>query len=179
MVTQTYIGKGDAKLHTQICHFCEIIEEARERERVVFEDESVVVIEDRKPKAPIHLLVLPKHHCENINELMLQYPETINAMLLFSQDYIGSQASLGETIFGLFIGTCPTHRHLHLQLLCGQELSVIADYTPGDGSGSGRIEYESPIVVRENKMTFPLDIISANGKRIVCKQCSSCQRILA
>jgi hypothetical protein len=37
-----------------------------------------------------------------------------------------------------------------------------------------KISYERPIVVKEKKMTFPLEIIQADGKRVVCKQCSSC-----
>jgi hypothetical protein len=37
-----------------------------------------------------------------------------------------------------------------------------------------KINYERPIVVKERKMTFPIQIIEAKGKRVVCKQCSSC-----
>lgn len=34
--------------------------------------------------------------------------------------------------------------------------------------------YEKPIIVKQTKMQFPLDIIKAKGKGVVCKQCSSC-----
>jgi len=37
-----------------------------------------------------------------------------------------------------------------------------------------KLQYEKPVVKKENKMVFPLEIIQANGQRIVCKQCSSC-----
>ena len=37
-----------------------------------------------------------------------------------------------------------------------------------------RINYERPVLVKEKKMTFPIQIMEAQGKRIVCKQCSSC-----
>ena len=37
-----------------------------------------------------------------------------------------------------------------------------------------KLSYERPIVVKEREMNFPLEIIQANGKRVVCKQCSSC-----
>ncbi len=33
-------------------------------------------------------------------------------------------------------------------------------------------KYEKPSIVRQVKMTFPIDIMEAKGK--VCKQCSSC-----
>lgn len=37
-----------------------------------------------------------------------------------------------------------------------------------------KIKYEPPVVKKVKKMTFPLEIIEAKGKRIVCRQCSSC-----
>ena len=37
-----------------------------------------------------------------------------------------------------------------------------------------RLPYERPVLVKAEKMIFPVQIIEANGKRMVCKQCSSC-----
>ena len=34
--------------------------------------------------------------------------------------------------------------------------------------------YQKPETVKATKMTFPLDLIRAAGKGVVCKQCSSC-----
>lgn len=34
--------------------------------------------------------------------------------------------------------------------------------------------YEKPIIVKEIKMSFPMDMITAAGHGPVCKQCSSC-----
>ncbi len=34
--------------------------------------------------------------------------------------------------------------------------------------------YERPVVVKQERMTFPLEILEAKGKRVVCRQCSSC-----
>ncbi len=36
-----------------------------------------------------------------------------------------------------------------------------------------RLPYEKPIVVKERGMNFPLRIL-ANGRDVVCKQCSAC-----
>ena len=36
-----------------------------------------------------------------------------------------------------------------------------------------RLKYESPVLVKEAKMVFPLEILS-KGRKIVCRQCSSC-----
>jgi hypothetical protein len=35
-------------------------------------------------------------------------------------------------------------------------------------------KYEKPVIIKQAKMTFPIDIMEANGKGVVCKQCSSC-----
>lgn len=34
--------------------------------------------------------------------------------------------------------------------------------------------YCKPVIEKASKMTFPIDIISGNGRNPVCKQCSSC-----
>lgn len=37
-----------------------------------------------------------------------------------------------------------------------------------------KLKYEKPVMVKAEKMVFPIEIIEANGKRMVCRQCSSC-----
>jgi hypothetical protein len=37
-----------------------------------------------------------------------------------------------------------------------------------------KIKYAPPVLVKEKKMRFPVRIIESNGRRVVCKQCSSC-----
>ena len=37
-----------------------------------------------------------------------------------------------------------------------------------------KIKYKPPVLVKQNKMRFPVKIIEDNGNRVVCKQCSSC-----
>jgi hypothetical protein len=34
--------------------------------------------------------------------------------------------------------------------------------------------YEKPTITKLTTMSFPLEIINANGKQVVCRQCSSC-----
>ena len=34
--------------------------------------------------------------------------------------------------------------------------------------------YQKPKIVKNTKMTFPLDMIRVAGKGVVCRQCSSC-----
>ena len=37
-----------------------------------------------------------------------------------------------------------------------------------------KTSYEKPVLARVDKMVFPREILESQGKRIVCKQCSSC-----
>lgn len=50
------------------CIFCKIINGDFNTE-FVYENEHVVVFKDINPKAPIHLLVVPRVHVESLNEL--------------------------------------------------------------------------------------------------------------
>ena len=50
------------------CIFCKIANGEFGTE-FIYEDEKTVVFKDINPKAPIHLLVVPKVHVENFNEL--------------------------------------------------------------------------------------------------------------
>jgi hypothetical protein len=34
--------------------------------------------------------------------------------------------------------------------------------------------YETPMIKKEKTMNFPVEIINSSGKKIVCRQCSSC-----
>lgn len=50
------------------CIFCKIIRGDFNTE-FVYENEHVVVFKDINPKAPVHLLVVPRVHVESLNEL--------------------------------------------------------------------------------------------------------------
>lgn len=50
---------------TQACVFCRIAAKESPAE-IEYEDEDVIVFRDLYPKAPIHLLIIPKRHIESI-----------------------------------------------------------------------------------------------------------------
>jgi histidine triad (HIT) family protein len=47
------------------CIFCKIVKGEIPSQKV-FEDDSLIVIKDIKPKAPVHLLIIPKVHVGDI-----------------------------------------------------------------------------------------------------------------
>ncbi len=50
------------------CIFCQIINKESPAD-VVFENEKIIVFKDINPKAPVHLLVVPKEHIKSLNKL--------------------------------------------------------------------------------------------------------------
>ena len=62
------------------CIFCKIINKEIPT-KPVFEDQQVIVIRDIDPKAPVHLLAIPKKHIVSLAEEISQ-PEGIYGHLL-------------------------------------------------------------------------------------------------
>lgn len=47
------------------CVFCKIVEKEIPSE-IIYEDDNVIAFNDLDPQAPIHFLVIPKKHIENL-----------------------------------------------------------------------------------------------------------------
>ncbi len=67
------------------CIFCQIIEGRKPAKRF-YEDENSVVFADINPKAPVHLLIVPKKHFERLvelpNEVLVQLIDTARDVAL-------------------------------------------------------------------------------------------------
>ena len=50
------------------CIFCKIINKEIPSE-IVYEDKDVIAFKDINPKAPVHILVVPKKHIPTLNDL--------------------------------------------------------------------------------------------------------------
>ena len=50
------------------CLFCKIARKEIPAD-VVYEDDTLLAFKDINPQAPVHLLLIPKAHCENLNDL--------------------------------------------------------------------------------------------------------------
>lgn len=101
------------------CLFCGIAQGAIPSE-TVFEDDSVRVIRDIHPKAPVHLLVLPKVHVESIAHLEDDHADMITRMIHAAKRVAADQGLQGYKLVlnvgregGQVIG------HLHLHILGG------------------------------------------------------------
>jgi len=54
--------------YEQDCVFCKIIKGEIPSE-IVYQDEKVVAFKDINPKAPVHILIVPREHIPTLNDL--------------------------------------------------------------------------------------------------------------
>jgi histidine triad (HIT) family protein len=104
------------------CLFCEIIEKKRPA-KIILEDEFALAFEDINPKAPIHILVVPKKHIST----NLEIQEEDNALIgyLFQiANRIAKDKGIAERGFRLVMNCNPesgqTVFHIHLHVIGGR-----------------------------------------------------------
>ncbi len=67
------------------CTFCQIIEGKKPAD-FVYQDESLIVIKDIRPHAPVHLLVIPREHIRSINDLEEKDKDIIFKMIMKARE---------------------------------------------------------------------------------------------
>ena len=92
---------------------------------VVFQDETVFAFKDINPKAPTHILIVPKKHIASVNDLTKEDLPVMGHMLEVAK-IIASQ--LGLNAFKLVINTGADAgqvvMHLHIHLLSGKKFET-------------------------------------------------------
>lgn len=106
------------------CIFCKIIS-GEIPARKVYEDDLMVAIEDIAPKAPLHLLLLPKRHFSNCLDMAEQDEATVGHLFRVAGK-LATERGLSEGGFRLVqnngADAGQTVFHLHIHLLAGREL---------------------------------------------------------
>ena len=104
------------------CIFCKIAA-GEIPSTVVFEDDDVIAIEDLNPQAPVHVLVMPKAHHDNIVD---DVPADTLAAMVNAISEVVSAKGLGERGFRVIANTGAdagqTVNHLHLHVLGGKPM---------------------------------------------------------
>ncbi len=105
------------------CLFCKIIAGEIPSQKV-YEDEAVLAFADIDPKAPVHILIVPKRHIQSQLEAA---SEQVAASLFHAARLIATEKGLDETGFRTVLNTGrdgnQTVPHLHMHLLGGRALS--------------------------------------------------------
>ena len=100
------------------CIFCEIIRGDKPAE-YVYRDDSVVAFNDINPKAPVHILVVPKKHIRSINDLE-EADRGVVSELIFRAKEIAKDKGIARTGYKLIFnverggGQLIFHLHMHL-----------------------------------------------------------------
>jgi histidine triad (HIT) family protein len=106
------------------CLFCRIIS-GKIPAKKVYEDEHVFAFEDIKPKAPTHVLIVPKKHFAGLNEAQAEDAEVIGRCHLVAAE-IARQRNVEQgyrTVVNVGPGAGQTVFHLHVHLLGGRGLN--------------------------------------------------------
>ena len=109
---------------TTDCLFCRIIAGEIPAKKV-YEDPYVFAFEDIAPKAPTHVLVVPKKHFAGLNEALTEDAEVIGRCHLAAAE-IARQRDIEQgyrTIVNVGPGAGQSVFHLHVHLLGGRGLS--------------------------------------------------------
>lgn len=106
------------------CIFCQIADKKMKAD-IIFEDNDVVAFSDINPKAPIHILVIPKKHIDNIDEAKTEDQELLGHMILVAQK-IARDKNISENGYRLTFNV-KKHAgqivdHIHLHILGGKSL---------------------------------------------------------
>ena len=104
------------------CLFCRIV--AREiPATIVREDEHTVAFRDIDPKAPIHVIVIPKSHVGTLDEAT--DGEMLGRLLLAARDVAAAEGLTGayRTVINCGADAGQSVFHLHLHVLGGRPMA--------------------------------------------------------
>ncbi len=103
------------------CIFCQIIRGEKPGD-ILYQDDSLIVIKDIRPHAPVHLLIIPKKHIRSVNDIKEEDRDTIFKMILQAKKMakVHSIAESGYKLgFNVERGGGQFILHLHLHLVGG------------------------------------------------------------
>ncbi|MGE5613685.1 MAG: histidine triad nucleotide-binding protein [Bacillota bacterium] len=108
------------------CIFCKII--ARQLpSSIVYENDKVMAFNDINPVAPVHVIIVPKLHIANVNELTAENAAVLGDIHLAAKE-IAAKLGIADKGYRL-VNNCgadagQTVFHLHYHLLGGRKLGV-------------------------------------------------------
>jgi len=106
------------------CLFCKIIA-GKIPSKKVYEDDKVYVFEDINPKAPTHVLIVPKRHVVGLKEATPEDAEILGYCQLIAAK-IGRERGIEDgyrTVYNVGPRSGQSVFHLHLHLLGGRDMT--------------------------------------------------------
>jgi len=109
------------------CLFCKIAN-GEVKSEVVYKDEKVCAFNDINPRAPVHILIIPRKHIDGVNALAEDDKEVIGHILLVAKK-LSEDKSVSESGFRILVNSGSDSgqivEHLHFHLLGGSRLKPI------------------------------------------------------
>ena len=111
------------------CIFCKMIKKEI-NPNIVYEDDDILAFQDIAPKAPVHVLLIPKKHISNMTEITEEDSKIIGKIHLVAVQ-ITKELGIAETGFRL-VNNClgdsgQEVMHIHYHLVGGRPLGDFVD----------------------------------------------------
>jgi histidine triad (HIT) family protein len=92
---------------------------------IVYETDDLLAFRDIAPKAPTHILIIPKTHIRTVNDIEPEHAELVGKMFLVAAE-LADQEGIAEDGYRLVVN-CNRNGgqvvfHLHMHLLGGEKL---------------------------------------------------------
>jgi histidine triad (HIT) family protein len=108
------------------CIFCKIASGEIDAE-VVHDEDDVLAFKDINSKAPVHLLVIPRQHVANLEEIG-ELPDGVVKRLFEVASTVAEDAGVAESGYAARVNNGPDAQqevfHLHLHVMGGRKLSM-------------------------------------------------------
>jgi len=106
------------------CVFCKV---ARgETGKLVYEDDQVAAFDDLHPRAPVHVLIVPKKHIEKLADVQDGEDACLVGHILVVANRIAKERGIAEDGYRVVVNNGPgagqSVWHLHFHLLGGRVL---------------------------------------------------------
>lgn len=109
------------------CIFCRI-SRGEVPATFLYQDEDVFAIRDIQPRAPVHLLVIPRAHIPAVSEVTPEQAALLGKLVLVA-NRLAAQEGVAESGYRLVMNCGPDAGqgvgHLHLHLLGGRRLGAM------------------------------------------------------
>lgn len=113
------------------CLFCQLIKE--QKVSLVYEDELTVAFPDISPKAPIHVLIVPKEHIDSVNSVEKSHKSTLGHLFSVARR-VASDQKINESGYRLVVNTGSdagqSVHHIHMHVLAGEPLGRMNTVEP-------------------------------------------------
>lgn len=119
-------GRIGSVMSKESCLFCKIAKKEIPA-KIAYEDDTAMAFEDINPKAPVHLLVIPKLHIERVSDIRGKGDFELMGHLVSIANKIAESRKVKESGYRIIIN-CNKDAgqevfHLHLHLLGGRKFT--------------------------------------------------------